>query len=258
MEVGAHGLLYAFDALYVMVNEQRGKSGLWRVRSTKGDDTFDQIEFLRPMNGSGEHGPHALVLGPDGNSIYFANGNHTDLPRAMEQARMVAWGEDHLIPRMWDARGHARNKFAPGGYIARTDRDGRPVVHVSRYADRRDASGAGPDANRLICGSEGTLGVVTEAVMRVRPRPTFRGNASVHFKDFDKAVMQVVKEYVVETKAIRFEGNNYAEEWGENDAESFSQEIALRSGFEAEVSNKATARKSVSGETVGNDVEIAL
>lgn len=53
---------------------------------------------------------------------------------------------------------------------------------------RLPASGAGPDANRLICGSEGTLGVVTEAVMRVRPRPTFRGNASVHFKDFDKAV----------------------------------------------------------------------
>ncbi len=127
MEVGAHGLLWAFDALYVMVNEQRGKSGLWRVRSTKGDDTFDQIEFLRPMNGSGEHGPHALVLGPDGNSIYFANGNHTDLPRAMESARMVAWGEDHLIPRMWDARGHARNKFAPGGYIARTDRDGKNI-----------------------------------------------------------------------------------------------------------------------------------
>ncbi len=32
-------------------------------------------------------------------------------------------------------------------------------------------------------------------------------------KEFDKAVMQVVKEYIVETKAIRFEGNNYAEEW---------------------------------------------
>jgi glutamine synthetase len=31
--------------------------------------------------------------------------------------------------------------------------------------------------------------------------------------DFDKAVMEVIKEYVVETKAIRFEGNNYAEEW---------------------------------------------
>ncbi|MFN0120390.1 MAG: glutamine synthetase type III, partial [Blastocatellia bacterium] len=32
-------------------------------------------------------------------------------------------------------------------------------------------------------------------------------------KDVSKAVMQVVKEYVTETKAIRFEGNNYAEEW---------------------------------------------
>ncbi|HZS05845.1 MAG TPA: glutamine synthetase III [Blastocatellia bacterium] len=31
--------------------------------------------------------------------------------------------------------------------------------------------------------------------------------------DFNKAVMEVVKEYVIETKDIRFEGNNYAEEW---------------------------------------------
>jgi glutamine synthetase len=32
-------------------------------------------------------------------------------------------------------------------------------------------------------------------------------------KDFDKAVMEVIRQYVIETKAIRFEGNNYAEEW---------------------------------------------
>ena len=127
MEVGAHGLLYAFDSLYVMVNEQRNKSGLWRVRDTDGDDKFDQIEFLRAMNGSGEHGTHALVLAPDGKSIYFANGNHTDLPKNLEKTRMVAWGEDHLLPRMWDARGHARNKYAPGGYIARTDPDGKSI-----------------------------------------------------------------------------------------------------------------------------------
>ncbi|HEX8999762.1 MAG TPA: glutamine synthetase type III, partial [Blastocatellia bacterium] len=31
--------------------------------------------------------------------------------------------------------------------------------------------------------------------------------------EFDKAVIEVIKEYVIETKAIRFEGNNYAEEW---------------------------------------------
>jgi putative heme-binding domain-containing protein len=127
MEVGAHGLLYAFDSLYVMVNENRTRAGLWRVRDTNGDDQFDKIEFLREMKGTGEHGTHALVLAPDGKSIYFANGNHTDLPKAYEKARMVAWGEDHLLPRMWDARGHARNKFAPGGYIGRTDPEGKTI-----------------------------------------------------------------------------------------------------------------------------------
>jgi hypothetical protein len=131
MQVGAHGLLHAFGALYVMVNEQRGRTGLWRVRDTDGDDQYDKIEFLRAMNGSGEHGPHALVLSPDGQSIYFANGNMTDLPKNLEHARPVAWGEDHLIPRMWDARGHARNKFAPGGHIGRTDRDGQAIDLVA-------------------------------------------------------------------------------------------------------------------------------
>ncbi len=50
------------------------------------------------------------------------------------------------------------------------------------------ASGAGPDPNRLVIGSEGSLGVITEAWMRVRPRPTFRAGASVHFEDFARAV----------------------------------------------------------------------
>ena len=127
VDVGAHGLLYAFDSLYVMVNENNKNAGLWRLRDTDGDDQFDQMTFLREMKGSGEHGTHALVLSPDGKSIYFANGNHTDLPAHMEKARAVAWGEDHLLPRMWDARGHARNKYAPGGYIGRTDPDGKVV-----------------------------------------------------------------------------------------------------------------------------------
>ena len=124
---GAHGLLYAFDSLYVMVDEVPGKQGLWRLRDTKGNDQFDEVKFLRAMKGSGEHGPHSLVLSPDGKSIYFANGNHTDLPAHMEKSRAVRWDEDHLLPRMWDARGHAKNKFSPGGYVGRTDADGKTV-----------------------------------------------------------------------------------------------------------------------------------
>lgn len=49
-------------------------------------------------------------------------------------------------------------------------------------------SGAGPSPDRLILGSEGTLGVITEAWVRVRPRPRWRARAALHFDAFDDAV----------------------------------------------------------------------
>jgi alkyldihydroxyacetonephosphate synthase len=49
---------------------------------------------------------------------------------------------------------------------------------------RLPASGAGPSPDRLLLGSEGTLAVITEAWMRVLPRPTERRGASVAFADF--------------------------------------------------------------------------
>ncbi|MBV9092848.1 MAG: FAD-binding oxidoreductase [Streptosporangiaceae bacterium] len=53
---------------------------------------------------------------------------------------------------------------------------------------RLPASGAGPSAERLFCGSEGTLGVITQAWMRVQPRPRFRAGASVSFAGLADAV----------------------------------------------------------------------
>jgi alkyldihydroxyacetonephosphate synthase len=53
---------------------------------------------------------------------------------------------------------------------------------------RLPASGAGPSVERLFCGSEGTLGVITEAWMRVQARPRFRAGASASFADFACAV----------------------------------------------------------------------
>jgi alkyldihydroxyacetonephosphate synthase len=49
---------------------------------------------------------------------------------------------------------------------------------------RLPGSGAGVSPDRMLLGSEGTLGVITEAWMRVRPRPTRRASAAVWFRDF--------------------------------------------------------------------------
>ncbi len=56
---------------------------------------------------------------------------------------------------------------------------------------RLPASGAGPSPDRLLLGSEGTLGVITEAWMRVLPRPRFKSRASVLFDDFERAIEAV-------------------------------------------------------------------
>lgn len=49
---------------------------------------------------------------------------------------------------------------------------------------RLPGSGAGPSPDRMFIGSEGTLGIITEAWMRLQNRPEFRGGASVSFPDF--------------------------------------------------------------------------
>jgi alkyldihydroxyacetonephosphate synthase len=46
---------------------------------------------------------------------------------------------------------------------------------------RLPGSGAGPSPDRLFLGSEGILGVVVEAWMRLQDRPRFRASTSVHF-----------------------------------------------------------------------------
>lgn len=46
---------------------------------------------------------------------------------------------------------------------------------------RLPASGAGPSPERFFCGSEGTLGIITAAWMRLQDRPTFRAKTSFAF-----------------------------------------------------------------------------
>ena len=129
---GAHGMLWAFDSLYFSCNGGPG-SGLYRARDTDGDDVFDECVRLKEFGGGGEHGPHSIRLSPDGKRIFVIAGNHTKPPfKAGDEltnkdytSRVPTnWGEDLLLPRMWDANGHAVGVLAPGGWIASTNPDG--------------------------------------------------------------------------------------------------------------------------------------
>lgn len=127
----AQGLLNAFGSLYVSVNGGPG-SGLYRLRDTDADDQYDEVTKLATFLGGGEHGPHALRLAPDGASIYVVCGNHTRPPEKIDASRIPTnWQEDQAIPRMWDANGHAVGIMAPGGWVAKTDPEGKTWEIVS-------------------------------------------------------------------------------------------------------------------------------
>lgn len=122
----AQGLLWAFDSLYVVVNKgQKYESGLYRVRDTDNDDKLDKVELLAKIPGGGEHGPHAVLLTPDGKSLAIICGNGTKMMPYDKTRVPPIWGEDHLLPRMPDGNGFMAGVPGPGGCIYQVDPDGK-------------------------------------------------------------------------------------------------------------------------------------
>jgi alkyldihydroxyacetonephosphate synthase len=61
------------------------------------------------------------------------------------------------------------------------------VTPSGRWESRRlPGSGAGPSPDRMLLGSEGTLGIITEAWMRLQDRPVHRASASARFASFEQ------------------------------------------------------------------------
>jgi len=68
----------------------------------------------------------------------------------------------------------------------------RAITPRGRWESRRlPGSGAGPSPDRALIGSEGILGVIGEAWMRVRPRPEFKSSCGVEFDGFLAAAAAV-------------------------------------------------------------------
>ena len=110
----AQGLLWAFDALWFHKNGGH----LYRLTDSNNDDVLDKAETIPSETGGGEHGNHGLILTEDKKAIYVDGGNHAQLAQT-ESSSIQTWDEDLLLPRMWDANGHARGRLAPGGWVTR-------------------------------------------------------------------------------------------------------------------------------------------
>ena len=125
---------------------------------------------------AGALGPHLEEqLKPSGYTLRF-------FPQSFEFSTLGGW----LATR---AGGH----FATGPtHIEDLTESLRVVSPAGLVESRRlPGSGAGPSPDRMFLGSEGTLGVITQAWMRLQDRPRWRAAASVAFADYDDGVRAV-------------------------------------------------------------------
>lgn len=126
----AQGLLWHKNVLYAVVNSNEERdlkihSGFYKITDANNDDEFDTVKIIRSFKGNGEHGPHNIILSPDEKSLYIVSGNHTDIPEDFGSIVPTIWGEDNLLPVIKDPSGHANSRKAPGGWVAKTDFEGK-------------------------------------------------------------------------------------------------------------------------------------
>ncbi len=122
----------------------------------------------------------AGTYGPDADAVLKDTGlSLRHYPQSYEHSTVGGW----LATR---SGGH----FATGPtHVDDLVESVRAVTPTGVWESRRlPASGAGPSPDRLLLGSEGTIGVITEAWLRVHRRPTWRASVSVAFTRLDGAL----------------------------------------------------------------------
>src|ERR671932_847269 len=135
---------------------------------------LDVVREIDPVSraariGAGASGPRIEEqLAAHGLTLRF-------FPQSFELSTLGGW----IATR---AGGHFATRITHIDDLVESVRAVGPAGHwVSR---RLPGSGAGPSPDRLLPGSEGILGIVTEAWVRVRPRPVHRAGRAVRFDSF--------------------------------------------------------------------------
>ncbi len=123
---GAHGLLWHEGILYIAVNETSTvfpvERGVWMVKQE--GESFGKPQLIKQINAGGEHGIHSLVPSPDGKWIYLVTGNMAKVPEFSDSFPARIWGDDQLLTRNNDGKGHAAGIMAPAGWVGRFRPDG--------------------------------------------------------------------------------------------------------------------------------------
>lgn len=130
--VNVQGIQPLGTRVFVIGDGPEGEA-LYRLRDADRDGVAEEITALVPIRGSkGEHGAHAVRLGPDG-LLYVIVGNHARAgkPPGPNSPYRNAYEGDVIQPRFDDPRGHAVGIPAPGGTIFRTDIEGKMIELVA-------------------------------------------------------------------------------------------------------------------------------
>src|SRR3954451_17260394 len=136
--------------------------------------TLDTLREVDPVSraariGAGASGPRLEEqLAAHGLTLRF-------FPQSFELSTLGGW----IATR---AGGHFATRLTHIDDLVESVRAVGPAGHwVSR---RLPGSGAGPSPGRLLLGSEGIRGIITEAWVRIRPRPVHRAGRAVRFDSF--------------------------------------------------------------------------
>ncbi|MGW6272152.1 FAD-binding oxidoreductase [Streptomyces sp. NPDC055060] len=125
---------------------------------------------------AGVLGPHLEEqLRPGGHTLRF-------FPQSFEFSSLGGW----LATR---AGGHFATRLTHIDDLVESLRVVTPAGVVE--SRRLPGSGAGPSPDRMFLGSEGSLGVITQAWVRLQDRPRWRAGASVGFARYEAGVQAV-------------------------------------------------------------------